>query len=142
MNGTLRECWLLAGRSVRRFVRTPETLISTVAFPIMLLLVLLAVFGTAVEAFDASGDYAQRLVPALVVSALMFGSIGTASGFFTDLHDGLMARVRSMPLSPVGPMVGAAIAKTARALVAVVVLVVTGWLFGLLALRSAGRSRT
>lgn len=126
----LRESGLFAGRSVRRFVRTPETLISTVVFPVILFLAMLAVFGSAVEAFDDSGDYAQRLVLTLIVSGLMFGSIGTATGFLTDLQDGLLTRVRSMPLAPAGPMIGAAIAETARAVVAVVVLVAVGTGFG------------
>lgn len=118
-----------AGRAVRRFVRTPETLISTVVFPLLLLLVLLAVFSTAVEAFD-DGSYVQRLVPALVVSGLMFGSIGTAAGFYADLHGGFMQRVRSLPVAPAGPLVGTVVAEVARALVAVAVLVGVGSAFG------------
>ncbi len=117
------------GRSVIRFIRRPLTIMATLAFPILLLLTMLAVFSSSVEAFE-DGPYAQRLVPGLTVSAIMFGSIGTAIGVFEDLRGGYMDRVRSLPVAPSGPLVGTVAAEVVRAVVAVVVLVALGYLFG------------
>lgn len=117
------------GRSARRFVRSPETIVSTIAFPLLLLLTMLAVFSTAVESFEG-GDYAQRLVPTLVVSGIMFGSMGTAVGLFVDLESGFMERIRSMPVPAAAPLVGLVVAEVVRAVAAVAVLVGVGSAFG------------
>lgn len=120
---------IFAARSYKRFLRTPETLISTVGFPVVLLLTLLAVFSTAVEAFD-EGPYAQRLVPTMVVSGLMFGSIGTATGLFTDLGGGYMERIRALPVAQSGPLVGLVLAEIGRAMTALVGLTAVGYAVG------------
>ncbi|MEM8902928.1 MAG: ABC transporter permease [Actinomycetota bacterium] len=120
---------LFFGRATRRFVRSAETMISTVAFPVLLLLTMLAVFSSSVEAFEG-GDYAQRLVPALVVSGIMFGSTGTAVGLFVDLESGFMQRIRSLPVPASAPLVGTVAAEVVRATAAVVVLVAIGSLAG------------
>ena len=127
--GLLAAAPIFATRSYKRFLRTPETLINTIGFPIVLLLTLLAVFSTAVEAFD-EGPYAQRLVPMMVVSGLMFGSIGTAAGLFTDLGGGYMERIRALPVAPSGPLIGVVLAEIGRAITALVALVAVGYAVG------------
>ncbi|MEM9131656.1 MAG: ABC transporter permease [Actinomycetota bacterium] len=125
----VRHYLLFAGRSTRRLIRSPDTLIATVGFPVILLLSLLAVFSTAVEAFG-DGPYIQRLVPGLLVSGLMFGSSGVAVGLMTDLNAGFMDRVRSMPVAPSSPLAGAAMSEILRALIGVAALVAVGIPFG------------
>ncbi|MFV0308482.1 MAG: ABC transporter permease [Desertimonas sp.] len=120
---------VFVGRAVKRVFRRPDTVVSTVVFPAVLLLTLIAVFSTAVEAFEGD-DYAQRLVPGLIVSGLMFGSVGTAIGFWMDRESGFMDRIRSMPVPTSAPLVGTVIAETVRALLAVAVLVALGVAFG------------
>lgn len=119
---------VFTGRSIRKIFRRPDTIVSTVIFPALLLLTLLAAFSTSVEAFEGD-DYAQRLVPGMIVSGVMFGSVGAVVGFWIDLNSGFMDRIRSMPVTPVAPLVGAMLAETARAMVAVVVLVGVGYGF-------------
>lgn len=119
-----------AGRATRRSFRSSETIVQTVLFPLILLLTLLAAFSNAVEAFDGGDPYAQRLVPALVVSGVMFGSVGAAFGLLSDLQSGFMDRVHSSPISPAALVVGIVIAELARAFGAIVVLVAAGHLFG------------
>ena len=125
----VRDSWVFAGRSVKRYVRDAEMVVNTVAFPVLLLLTLVAVFSTAVEAFD-DGPYAQRLVPMLVVCGVMFGSVGTAVGFFTDLRDGYMDRVRSLPVAAAAPLAGAVLAEVVRAMSSAVVVAALGHAFG------------
>ena len=110
----VRHSPVFAGRSFKRFIRSPDNVVSTVGFPLLLLLTILAVFSSAVEGFD-DGPYTQGLVPGLVVSGLMFGSVSTAVGFFTDLGQGNMERIRTMPVSPADPLVGAVLGEVGRA---------------------------
>ena len=125
----VRDSAVFAGRSLKRHSRNPEMIVNTVGFPLLLLLTLLAVFSTAVEAVD-DGPYAQRLVPLLVVTGLMFGSVGTAVGFFIDLGDGYMERIRSLPVAAAAPLAGTVLAEVGRAMAAVVVLAGAGYAFG------------
>ncbi|MCY4194432.1 MAG: ABC transporter permease [bacterium] len=116
---------VFAERAFKRFIRSPSNVVSTAGFPLLLLLTLLAVFSHAVEGVE-DGPYAQRLVPMLVVSGLMFGSVSTAVGFFTDLSQGYMERIRTMPVSAAGPLLGAVLGEIGRAAMALAVLVAVG----------------
>lgn len=118
-----------ADRSVRHFLRSPEMVITSVVFPLLLLLTMLAVFSTAVERY--SGDtYAQIVVPGLVMSSVIFGTMATANAFYTDLNDGFMDRVRSMPVPTAAPLLGMLAAEVIRAVLAILVLCSVGAVFG------------
>lgn len=87
----------LTRRELLRAVATPATTVQSIVFPALLLLVLLAVFGAAVN--DFSGEpYVQRITPALVISGAAFGSLGAVSGLFSDRRSGFFDRVRVAPL--------------------------------------------
>lgn len=86
----------LTHREVRKAVRTPAVTVQSVIFPVMLLLVLLAVFGAAVGEVDAA-PYVQRLAPALVISGAAFGSLGAVTGFLQDRDGGVFGRLRLAP---------------------------------------------
>ncbi|MEM8705895.1 MAG: ABC transporter permease [Actinomycetota bacterium] len=120
---------LFAGRSVRRISRSPDVVVSTVIFPLLLLLTLHAVFSSAVESFEDGAAYGQRLVPTLVFSGVMFGAIGTSAGILTELENGWIDRLRSMPLNPLSPLAGTILGETVRAVAAVIVLAGIGYLF-------------
>lgn len=86
----------LAHREMIRSLRTPAVTVQAVIFPAVLLMVLLAVFGTAVEDIDGV-RYVQRLAPALVISGAAFGSLGAVAGFLRDRDSGVSTRVRLAP---------------------------------------------
>ncbi|MEM7091734.1 MAG: ABC transporter permease [Actinomycetota bacterium] len=118
-----------SGRAVRRFVRSPEAIVNTVIFPLLLLFAIFAAFATSVEAFEGD-NYAQRLVPGLVVSGLMFGSVGAAVGLQKDIQTGFMARIRTMPVRPSTTIVGVVAAEVVRAAAALLVLGSVGYALG------------
>lgn len=120
----------LAGRSVMRILRRPDIVISSVIFPVLLLLTLHAVFSAAVEAFESGEAYGQRLVPGLLVGGVMFGSIGTGVGLLSDIDSGWLARIRSMPIPDAAPLAGLVLSEAVRGLLVSGVLVGLGSLFG------------
>lgn len=121
---------VFTGRATRKLLRTPELIVQTIIFPIVLFLSTLAVFSTAISAFGEAEPYAQRLVPGLIVAGIMFGSTGCAASFFTDLNNGFMQRVRAASVPAVAPFAGIAIAEALRGLAAVAALVAVGALAG------------
>lgn len=129
MNALVRQSALLAGRGLRRSVRTPSVLIQTLLFPGVLLLVLLAVFGGLVE---QAGDrsHVQSLVPLMVITGAMFGGLGTGAALVTEREDGLLDRFRAMPVHPASALVGRLVAEVARVLIAGAALVGVGLVAG------------
>jgi daunorubicin resistance protein C len=111
----------LTRRELLRTVRNPPAAIQSVAFPAILMLVLLAVFGEAVGEVDGLA-YIQRLAPALIISGAAFGSAGAAVGLFTDLGGGVWARLRTLPITRTGTLVARWIAEGGRVLGGTLVL--------------------
>ncbi|MEV4185869.1 ABC transporter permease [Streptosporangium canum] len=105
---TITETGLLAGRNLRRFLKSPQLVADTLMFPLVLLFLMLLVFGELVgEA--TRGDYIDRLAPVIVLFSAAYGAVGTGVGFFTDLRGGLVDRFRSMDIGRF-PVLGGRIA--------------------------------
>lgn len=123
-----RDGLLCAGRNLRRLARSPVTLVQSIAFPSLLLAVLLIAFGRVVG--GSVGAYADRLVPQLVVAAGAFGAAGTGLAVFADRRTGMIERLRSLPIARSSFLVGTVTADVARAFVAAVVMVAIGHIPG------------
>ena len=119
-----RDGLLCAGRNLRRLSRSPFTVVQSVAFPSLLLVVLLIAFGRVIGGTVEA--YAGRLVPQLVVAAGAFGATGTGLAVFDDRRSGMIERLRSLPIARSSFLVGTVGADAARALLAAVVMVAIG----------------
>lgn len=131
----------LSRREVMRTLATPAVIVQAVAFPAVLLMVLLAVFGSAVEDFSGGEPYVQRLTPALVISGAAFGSMGTVLGLFEDRSSGFFDRIRLIPFGGDttdgaglrglrAMMLARSISEHARVFAGTVVLTALGAVFG------------
>lgn len=119
---------VLAGRNVLRASRNPASISGAVAAPIVFLLGFLAVMG---RTMDAQGiDYVQYLTPAVVVQTMLFAAMSSGYYVADDEQSGLMARTRSLPLSPAAPVIGRAGGDAARSLLGLSVLTVVGTVVG------------
>jgi ABC transporter DrrB family efflux protein len=123
-----RDGVLCAGRNLRRLSRSPVTVVQSVAFPSLLLVVLLIAFGRVIGGTVEA--YAGRLVPQLVVAAGAFGATGTGLAVFADRRNGMIERLRSLPIASSSFLVGTVTADAARALLAAVAMVAIGHLPG------------
>ncbi|MBB6347817.1 ABC transporter permease [Nonomuraea muscovyensis] len=124
----MTEVGVLAGRTMRRFLRTPQLVISGFAFPVLLMFTILPVYGGLV------GDgYIQRFAPLIVLSTVTFGMAPSAVGLFTDLREGIFDRLRTMPVGAAstlaGRLLGDVLRMVAVAVVAVAVAHVPGFRF-------------
>jgi ABC transporter DrrB family efflux protein len=116
----------VAGRTLRRFARTPQLLVVATVQGVLFLLMFRYVFGGAIDAGGAR--YVDYLVPGYVVAALLFAT--TASGVAEDVAEGLHDRLRSLPISQVGVLAGRVAADTALVAWTVVTTVAVGVLVG------------
>lgn len=90
----------LTGRSLRHITRSPDTIITTVATPIALLLLFVYVFGGAISTGTAS--YVAYLLPGILLISIASGIAYTAVRLFADLQGGIVDRFRSLPIARAG----------------------------------------
>jgi ABC-2 type transport system permease protein len=136
LSGAIRA---LARRDLLRAVGTPAITVQSIVFPGVLLMVLLAVFGTAVEEFSGE-PYVQRITPALIISGAAFGSVGAVSGLLHDRLSGFFDRVRLTPLrgrvgtagstGPVALVLARSLSEHVRVAATSVCIVAIGLAFG------------
>lgn len=104
---------LLAGRTLRRFWRTTPLVVSTLVFPLVLMFTILAMFGQVVGD-TVDGSYISRLAPLIVLSTATYGMPGSALGFYRDVQDGTLDRLKVLPISDLAPLLGRVVGDVAR----------------------------
>lgn len=93
----LHDTGVLFGRSMRHILRSPDTIITVVITPIMIMLLFVYVFGGAIRA--GTGAYVNYLLPGILLIAIASGIAYTALRLFTDRQKGLFARFHSLPVA-------------------------------------------
>jgi ABC-2 type transport system permease protein len=88
---------VLFGRSMRHILRSPDTIITVLITPLMIMVLFVYVFGGAIRA--GSGNYVNYLLPGILLIAIASGIAYTALRLFTDRQQGLFARFHSMPVA-------------------------------------------
>jgi ABC-2 type transport system permease protein len=117
----------MAGRCLRRSLRDPEAFFTALTLPIVLLLLFVYVFGGALS---DEGSYVNYIVPGLIVLCAGFGAGTTAVAVATDMSNGIVDRIRSMPVFGSSLLVGHVVASLARNLVATALVIAAGLLIG------------
>jgi ABC transporter DrrB family efflux protein len=95
--GPIATATAVAGRTARRFVRTPQLLVVSTVSGAMFLLIFRYVFGGAIDTGPI--PYVDFLVPGYVVTSVLFTGSNAASGVAEDLERGITDRLRSLPVS-------------------------------------------
>jgi ABC-2 type transport system permease protein len=117
----------LIGRSVRRTLREPDSLLLSILLPIILLLLFVYVFGGAIE---TGSQYIDFVVPGIVLLCAGFGAAGTAVTVASDMTEGIVERLRTTPARPSAVLTGHVVACVARNLVATAIVVGLAHLIG------------
>jgi ABC transporter DrrB family efflux protein len=110
--GPLTTALTVASRTTRRFVRTPQLLVTGTITGAMFLLIFRYVFGGAIGG-TGSVPYVDLLVPGYVVTSVLFGGSDTAAGVAADAESGFDDRLRSLPVSRTAVVAGRVMADTA-----------------------------
>ena len=104
----------IAGRTVKKFIRTPQLIVAGTAQSALFLLIFRYVFGGAIG-HTGTLSYVDFLVPGFVATSVLFSGMGASSGVAEDIGLGLFDRLRSLPISPLSIIDGAVAANTALA---------------------------
>ncbi|WP_378738244.1 ABC transporter permease [Nocardia brasiliensis] len=104
----------MLGRNLRHTLRSPDTMIMTVALPIMILLMFTYVFGGAM---NVGGAYIDYVVPGIILLCAGFGSATTAVSLSTDLSNGIIDRFRTMAIARSSVLTGHVVESVLRNLI-------------------------
>ena len=116
-------------RALRRIPRNPELLTAYTVQPIMFTLLFVFVFGGAI-ATPGYDNYADFLIPGIIVQQMSFGGFATALGLVEDLKKGLVDRFRSLPMSRMAVLTGRTLSDIAMNALALAVMIVVGYIVG------------
>jgi ABC transporter DrrB family efflux protein len=119
---------VLAGRTMRAWLRTPQLVVVATVQGAMFLLIFRYVFGGAIDAGPV--PYVDFLVPGFVVTGLLFAGAGAAAGVAEDIDRGVVDRLRSLPVPRLGILAGRSLADTALATWGVVITTAIGFAVG------------
>ena len=129
MSRVVSDTLVIAERNLVRLPRAPDLLIAFTVQPVMFVLLFVYVFGGAISTpgFD---DYADFLIPGIIVQNIAFGGFVTALGLNEDLKKGLIDRFRSLPMARSAVLAGRTLADVVTNFLSMTVLLVTGLIIG------------
>jgi ABC-2 type transport system permease protein len=124
---------ILTGRSLRALLGDPKLVIFSVLQPLIMLLLFSQVFsgiaGTA--GFPSGVSYIDYLLPAILVTSGVGAALQSGIGLVTDMKNGVLGRLRSLPINPSSVLVARSLSDLIRtALQLVILLVAAVVLFG------------
>jgi ABC-2 type transport system permease protein len=137
----VRDSATMTRRSLRHVLRYPVTMVVSVGVPVLLLLLFIGVFG-ALKAGIATGShvsYIDYVLPGIIVMTAGYGSSVTAQAVNRDSTEGIIARFRTMAISPASVLNGHVVSALARTLVSAAL--VAGVAIGLGFRSTAGAGR-
>ncbi len=124
----VRHSLVLTRRSLVKTWRTPEGLIDVTLSPIMFTLLFTYIFGGAIS--GSATDYLLILIPGLIGQNIAFASVGIGIQLNADMEKGIFDRFRSLPISRISPLMGAALGDIVRYVLLIAIMVGTGYVLG------------
>jgi ABC-2 type transport system permease protein len=127
--GLLTSTLVVAKRTLIHFIRTPQLLVVATVQGAMFLLIFRYVFGGAIDV-PGGISYVDFLVPGYVVTGVLFSGMGAAAGVAEDLQQGVVDRLRSLPIPRLAVAAGRALAETVLVVWAAAVTTAIGFAVG------------
>ena len=119
---------VIAERNLMRLPREPSLLTAFTIQPIMFVLLFRYVFGGAIR--TQYSNYADFLIPGIIVQNIAFGGFVTALGLNEDLHKGLIDRFRSLPMARAAVLAGRTLSDVVTNALSLTILLVVGLIIG------------
>lgn len=116
----LSDSLAMTARGMRDASRELDSLLTSILLPVFLMLLFVYVFGGAI---DIDTDYAQYVVPGVIVLCAGFGAAGTAVAVAADMQTGVIDRFRSLPIARSSVLIGHVTTSVARNLLTTVIVI-------------------
>ncbi|MFD4025253.1 ABC transporter permease [Streptomyces sp. NPDC058576] len=116
--GPLTHTVVMAARALRISSRNTDALITSLALPIMLMLIFVYFFGGAIDTGTDHDSYVMYVVPGVLLLSAGFGAATTATAVSEDMKGGIIDRFRSLDVGGTPVLAGHVAASTVRNLCA------------------------
>ena len=110
-------------RNLRHALRYPSLTLSTVAMPVLILLLFNYAYGGALGAGIGDGPYIDYIAPGIILMAATAGSVATAVAVCSDMTEGIMNRFRTMAITRSSVLTGHVLGSMIQTLIAVFAVV-------------------
>jgi ABC-2 type transport system permease protein len=115
----LQECAAMSARSLRGVTRKLDTVLMAIVLPVFLMLLFVYVFGGAL---DVGAEYADYVVPGVIVLCAGFGAATTAVAVASDMENGVIDRFRTLPIMSASVLVGHVVTSVVTNVLATVIV--------------------
>jgi ABC-2 type transport system permease protein len=117
----------MAGPGLRLTRRNPDAVITSLALPVLLMLLFVYLFGGAIQ---TGTRYVTYVVPGVLLLCAGFGASMTAVGVTNDMTGGIIDRFRSMDVAGASVLAGHVAASVVRNLASTVLVFGVAFLVG------------
>lgn len=124
----LSQTLVMAWRALRKMTRNPEQFIDVTAQPLLFTAMFAYVFGGAIS--GSVEDYLPLLVPGILAQTALTTCMATGVQLREDMDTGVFDRFRALPIAPIAPLAGPAVADLLRYAIASTLTLVAGWAMG------------
>ena len=119
---------ILLGRSLKHVTRSVDTIITTAIMPVAIMLMLVYVFGGAIN--SGSDSYVSYMLPGILLITVASGVSYTAYRLFGDMQSGIFERFQSMPIARPSVLWAHVLTSLVAILVSLVLVVLVAILMG------------
>jgi len=130
-----RDSRTMLRRNLRRMQRYPSMTLMLIAIPAILLLLFVYVFGGTMGAglggiTGSRADYANYVVPGILLLSLATGATGTAVSIAMDMTEGIIARFKTMAIYRPSVLAGHVLGSVIQMMLGLAVLIGVALLIG------------
>jgi ABC-2 type transport system permease protein len=129
----LTEIRVLTARSLRAMVSDPRSVVMALVMPVVMLVLFSQVFGSVIGSgsLPAGVSYIDYLIPAILVNTAMQSALQAGVGLTDDMSNGVVARLRSLPIRMTSVLVARSLSDLVRGLVQLLLMIaLAALLFG------------
>jgi ABC transporter DrrB family efflux protein len=128
LSWAVRDALALTWRNLLTIRRLPQLLVFATIQPLLFVLMFRYVFGGAIQVPGV--EYVNYLMPGIFVQVVAFGAISTGVGLAEDRRNGLIERLRSLPMARSAVLAGRTLADLGRNVFVVMLMLGVGFAVG------------
>ncbi|HEX6683645.1 MAG TPA: ABC transporter permease, partial [Candidatus Limnocylindrales bacterium] len=121
----------LTVRAVRRDGRRLDALLINMILPVLIMVVFVYVFGGAISTGASGLSYIEFVVPGVLLMAAGYGAAFTAANIAADMNEGMIDRLRTLPIGawvvPASHVAASLVRNTAAAAIALTAAIALGF---------------
>jgi ABC-2 type transport system permease protein len=124
MSEVFRGTWVVAYRELLRFVNERSRLVSSMAFPLMFLVIFGAGFGQIIGSLAPGVDFIAFMYPGIVAQSVLTSSLFAGVSVVWDREFGFLREILVAPIGRTGIVLGKAIGATVTGLLQVALMLI------------------